>query len=98
MNKLIVTAIAITAITAGCTGTRVKVDGSAWSVSRLSILQKVANQKIQIDGVGSMEGYTNDGGSDIMSAVIAAAMQVGAQRAAAATIPTTETITTTATP
>lgn len=98
MNKLIVTAIAITAITAGCTGTRVKVDGSAWSVSRLAILQKVANQKIQIDGVGSMEGYTNDGGSDIMSAVIAAAMQVGAQRAAAATIPTTETITTTTTP
>ena len=91
MNKLIVAAIAITAITAGCTGTRVKVDGSKWSVSRLVILQKVANQKIQIDGVGSMEGYTNDGGSDIMSAVIAAAMQVGAQRAAAATTTTTAT-------
>ena len=87
MNKLIVTAIAITAITAGCTGTRVKVDGSKWSVSRLAILQKVANQKIQIDGVGSMEGYTNDGGSDIMSAVIEAAMQVGAQLAAAMVTP-----------
>lgn len=74
--KITLALLALVALT-GCTATTVTVKDKDWAVKRFSVLQKVANQRIAINGVGTMEGYDNDGGSDIMRTVIDAAIRVG---------------------
>lgn len=76
-----------TILLSGCTATRVRVNGNQWSVYRLSIFQKVANQRIEVEGVGLMEGYQNDGGSDVLRSIVTAAIQAGAQSMAQSMVP-----------
>lgn len=82
--KITLALLALIALT-GCTATTVAVKDKEWTVKRFSVLQKVANQKIAVDGVGTMEGYANDGGSDIMRTVIDAAIKVGQAKASPVT-------------
>ena len=86
-NKLVVLFAFAASLLSGCTATRVRVDGNQWSVYRLSIFQKVANQRIEVEGVGLMEGYQNDGGSDVLCSVVTAAIQAGAQSMAQSVVP-----------
>jgi len=68
---------AVMILVSGCTSTRIAVEnsnGSKWAVSRLSVCQRVEAPNITVDGLGQLTGYSNDGGTAALNAVIEAAV------------------------
>lgn len=73
-------------IAAGCTATRVTVknsNGSEWTVKRLTFGQKLDLPELDVEGIGRMKGYANDGGADIIAKVYEMGMSAGKKAAAA---------------
>jgi hypothetical protein len=68
----------------GCIGTSVSANGkdaqgNPWEakVSRIAIGQKNDIPKLEVPGMFTMQGYSTDGGAEMMKLIIAAAMELG---------------------
>ncbi|GEM_PF-7131009 len=68
---------------AGCTSTKVSVEGGRWTMSRWSVLQKLDIPSISIftNGMIELKGYANDGGNDALKNVIDAAVSAAVKAA-----------------
>ena len=72
----------------GCTGTIVfasKPENGGWkaSVYRVSILQKVSAPSIDVPNLFKMDGYTSDGGNDLVGQLIRLGLETAAKRSIA---------------
>jgi hypothetical protein len=68
----------------GCIGTSVSANGvdsrgNPWNakVSRIAVGQKNDIPKLEVPGLFAMEGYSTDGGAEMMKLMISAAMELG---------------------
>lgn len=65
------------ALCAGCTSTKVTVEGGKWTMDRRSFLQRldIPHVTVATNGTAELTGYVNDGGNEALANIIKAAVE-----------------------